>query len=642
MLAKLRSGSSPPNSPETETHGVTNGGSSPTLQSQMRAAKLKKRKPAKSISQIDKCASTPESCLQNTPVASTPPKDGDRTQTKPAVVPPKPNDATLSMGNSPTLGHRAFTIIRRPESFPSVNRHTSLQNIDSASTSKKTQKKETNKNQADRRLPGDTRGRKHSSRSRNSSADNHRASTYKLKKSPREPPSSAMRRRFSYTPPSPQNKPFEDSLAEEELKNLSIMATRIPDFSSAYESKNPSSSIQVTVVDQLPHQTSTSPTRTRSSIPRPISQIPPTIEERDVNEEFLLDQQEVMSYLQNTLLRLSSPAASPRTLVSDGGLPMTPPGTTSKPLQSDQPVAPDLIDKMISEFPYLLGEDDAKSIFQTEPLHLQGKSELYGLGSTPSTSSLSSSAAHIRTEFPPSPPQSEGRRSLDDSRVLMEELGLESDSMRSVVDAINRAVSSSSSLNYMDGCDNESISEESVCDGGESTSVTLNGERPWTFETIDADDDSVYNFTSPILRTGRASFAGVQYRNPALSRSASQVSKIAVVEDSDVPISEVLAERRRCKPELAPLVITPIVPGQYGPPIKRRQHLRGKGRLSSPMSARGGLDAVRPSLVKVVEEEVVEYTPIEEGEKGWIRQRRVSRGGDWIVVEREILKQGAI
>jgi hypothetical protein len=60
------------------------------------------------------------------------------------------------------------------------------------------------------------------------------------------------------------------------------------------------------------------------------------------------------------------------------------------------------------------------------------------------------------------------------------------------------------------------------------------------------------------------------------------------------------------------------------------------------MSARGGLDAVKTTLVKVVEEEVVEYTPIEEGRKGWMRQRRVSRGGDWVVVEREILKQGTI
>jgi hypothetical protein len=60
------------------------------------------------------------------------------------------------------------------------------------------------------------------------------------------------------------------------------------------------------------------------------------------------------------------------------------------------------------------------------------------------------------------------------------------------------------------------------------------------------------------------------------------------------------------------------------------------------MSARGGLDAVKPTLVKVIEEEVVEYTPIEEGKKGWVRQRRVSRGGDWIVLEREVLKRGTI
>jgi len=45
-------------------------------------------------------------------------------------------------------------------------------------------------------------------------------------------------------------------------------------------------------------------------------------------------------------------------------------------------------------------------------------------------------------------------------------------------------------------------------------------------------------------------------------------------------------------------------------------------------------------MVKVVEEEMVEYTPTEDN--GWMRQRRISRDGTWIVVEREILEKGAI
>jgi hypothetical protein len=69
-------------------------------------------------------------------------------------------------------------------------------------------------------------------------------------------------------------------------------------------------------------------------------------------------------------------------------------------------------------------------------------------------------------------------------------------------------------------------------------------------------------------------------------------------------------------------------------------------KWNSPSKTRpemcGGLDAMKPTFVKVVEE-MVEDTPVEEGEeKGWIRQWRVSRVGEWVVVERELIKGGAI
>lgn len=459
----------------------------------------------------------------------------------------------------------------------------------------------------------------------------------KLRKSPPTPPDS-VKRRYSSNPSSYQ-KPFgETTLSKEDIKNVSITATRVPDFSSE--------TVKVTVVDHLPHQTSSSPihTRARPTASRRYSSVPSTIIDNDVNEDFLLDQQEVLSYLQNSLFRPPSPVESPKTLASDGGLPLTPPVMKSTfPKRQDTITAnsTNFVEKMRSEFPYLLGDDDRSSIFETEPLQIKDKSDTFSLDfvTSPATTTFSQGG---RAVFPPSPPQSEARTSSERSNsITFDELGLESESMRSVVDAINRAVSSRSSFDYTDSYDNESLydTEEAVFQSADPA-------RPWTRLSdvaFDSDSDSVYNFTSPILRTGRASFIGVEETKPVLSRSASQVSHSTTLEDNDIPIAEVLAEKRRSRPQLSPLVITPIAPGQYGPPIQRRHHLRGKGKFSSPMSARGGLDAVKPTLVKVVEEEVVvEYTPIEEGKKGWMRQRRISRGGDWIVVEREILKQGTI
>lgn len=323
---------------------------------------------------------------------------------------------------------------------------------------------------------------------------------------------------------------------------------------------------------------------------------------------------------------------------------MTPPVTKPAfPKRQDTIMAKstDFIDKMRSEFPYLLGDDDSSSIFETQPLQIKDKSDTFSIEFVTSPTATTISQGGGRSVFPPSPPQSEARTSSErSSSIAFDDLGLESESMRSVVDAINRAVSSRSSFEYTDSYDNESL-----YDTEEVVARSADVARSWTRlsdVSFDSDSESLCNFTSPILRTGRASFIGMEETNPVISRSASQVSHNTTFDDSDIPIAEVLAEKRRSRPQLAPLVITPIAPGQYGPPIQRRHHLRGKGKFSSPMSSRGGLNAVKPTLVKVVEEEIVEYTPIDEGKKGWMRQRRVSRGGDWVVVEREILKQGTI
>jgi hypothetical protein len=211
--------------------------------------------------------------------------------------------------------------------------------------------------------------------------------------------------------------------------------------------------------------------------------------------------------------------------------------------------------------------------------------------------------------------------------------------MRSVIDAINRASSAHSSF------DSDTYDNDNTFIGGDPSLFTCEGERPWTRQSegeFDSDADSMFYYTAPILRTGKASHAGVEAGNPVVSRSASQVSNASILEDDDVPLDEVLAEKRRSRPELSPIIITPIAPGQYGPPLQRRKHLRGREKLSSPIPGRGGLGAVHPKLAKVIEDEVVEYTPIEEGEKGWMRQRRVSRHGDWVVLEQEILEPGAI
>jgi hypothetical protein len=471
------------------------------------------------------------------------------------------------------------------------------------------------------------------------STEDHRRPTRKLiKKStsddPSKSPNSSPKRRFSYSASSPN---ISQELSKEGFQHVSITATRVPEFSSAYESKMPSDTIQVTIVDRLPHQKSNSPSHRKfPSVSKPAN-IPPTIEEDDVNEEFLLEQEEVLSYLQNTLLLPTTPLDSPRTLtsVSDGGLPPTPPVTNPVFRDSISTASSTFIDDMMAEFPYLFG--DEKSILETQPLHPKDKSELYSLGPTPSGSSSSLPLPKIPTQFPPSPPQSEGRLSVD--RALLEELASESESMKSVVDAINRASSSRSSF------DTENSDEESLYDDDESSILPPEPQRPWTRDSdtrSDSDNESIRNFTAPILRTGRPSFQGTQSEKLMLTRSASEASKSTVFEDGDIPIAEVLAEKRRNKPQLAPLVITPIAPGQYGPPLQRRQHLRGRGKFSSPTSARGGFEGVKPTMIKVVDEEVVEYTPIEEGEKGWMRLRRVSRGGKWVTVEREVLKQGAI
>ena len=632
MLAKLRSSTSPLNSPAAETN--LTGGNNTTVQDR-RASKLKKRKLFKSIHPLDKRASAPDlsswsnlypSISSSTTANPTPARDFSEPYVSSPVVEQVSVPKHLSLQPAKSVGY----IDRHRHPSPAI----SLEETGSVEIPEESEKIISPSDGDAATFIQTQPSMQYTRNSECPGADARRHST-KLRKNPPTQPDS-VKRRYSYTPP-PQRKPLpETTLSEEDIKNLSITATRVPDFSSE--------AVNVTVVDHLPHQTFTPPTRTRTrpNTSRRHSSVPSTIIENDVNEEFLLDQLEVISYLQNSLFQPPSPAESPKALASDGGLPLTPPvAKPTFPKRQDTIMAKstEFVDKMRSEFPYLLGNDDSTSIFETEPLKINDKFDNCGVGYV--TSPVTSTLSHgTRSIFPPSPPQSEARTSSEHSLRAFDELGLESESMRSVVDAINRAVSSRSSFDYADSYDNESL-----YDTDEDVFQSADVPRPWTRQSdasFDGDGDSVYNFTSPILRTGRASFLGVEETNPVLSRSASQVSQSTTFEDSDIPIAEVLAEKRRSRPQLTPLVIAPIAPGQYGPPPRRRQHLRGKGKLSLAMSARGGFDAVKPTLVKVVEEEIVEYTPIEEGRKGWLRQRRVSRGGDWIVVEREILKQGTI
>ena len=366
MLAKLRSSPSQPNSPETETKAASNMGSN----ADPRKAKLKKRKKAKS-SPLDKRASAIEFSSSKSSLVSSSPTNVSSKESFAAVCPLKSNEPD----EITQAAHCDLNANHHPDIIAAPHQNTSSINAppQTGSTSP-VDKAESPINKVNGTLFPVTDEPKPRRR---------RYSTCRLKKTPSEStvisPLSAMKRRFSYSPAS-TNSTSDYSILEEELKRISITATRIPDFSSVYETdKIPSPAVQVTIVDQLPHQKSTSPMCWRSSVSsRRFSKIPPTIAERDINEEFLLEQQEVMSYLQNTLLCRISPVSSPKLAASDGGLPITPPVTKPTFQQPPKPInSADFIDEMISEFPYLLGNDDMKSILDTQPLQLRDKSKLY-------------------------------------------------------------------------------------------------------------------------------------------------------------------------------------------------------------------------------------------------------------------------
>lgn len=658
MFAKLRSSNSHQKSSAsvgngvTEANGGTHKGSKPnTTQSPERITKLKKRKSAiLVVKEIKEPAAEEEEELVEPSLKklAAPAKNTDAVRTvndtqaipfgayetefrllsdkrtKPTVV-PDPNIITPNRDTLPAFDLRRENLV--PPSIPLTD---------------KTSSARTSRDKTDENIrPSLDEAR------RRSSLDLSRPDARKLVKKPSSEESSqdsakksmsAIKRRFSYNPTSSPScagiSSPEQGLSEDEIRRLSITATRIPEFSSAYESKNPSPAIQVTIVDHLPHQ--------KPFPERRLFRRPSTIAESDVNEELLEEQEEVLSYLHNPFYT-SPTVASSSTIFSNVNSPQTPQSSNFIPPQRQASISASsarFVGSMMAEFPYLLGGDDP-FLPTTQPLRTN--SDMHGLGiMTPaaSGSSVSSKQYIPPTNFPPSPPQSSGRASFDtQSRAILDELASESRSMKSVVDAINKACTPRSSFDYTD-YDDESIyeyDEESMVLPPEQIQPAKPAvPQP---EILESDAESIFDFASPILRSGRSSLQGSQLSNE-LSRSPSQSSKITVFEDDT--ISEVLAEKRRSKPTLAPLVITPISPGQYGPPLQRRHHLRGKGKLSSPMSARGGFEGIKPTLVKVVEEEIVEYTPIEEGEKGWVRQRRVSRGGDWIVVEREILGQGTI
>jgi len=655
MLAKLGLGGSQPNSPFTEGDNSIAKASLETEKG--RVARLKKRKGVKSDQKVDKRFSMPDFRQLGVPSGS---ENGARirAQVRSVSMPTATEEviAAVESTSEQAVPHRATTMTRRPINATLIDRSVLLP--DSSVRSERPPPFETKpkrvptapprqKSLSVLERPGYTLPQPEEppyGRPR-PTADPRRTHTGKLKKpapsssSDSMSPLSAIKRRFSYASPASNS-----GLSLEEMKTVSIQATRIPEFSSAYDSKVPSPAVQVTIVDQLPHQkAASSPVRLLSmNSPNRLQSLAPVaedVETRSVNEEFLLDQEEVLSYLQNNLCRAPAPLeiSSPPTTASDRGLPDTPPFTKSDFTSEERPIDPSaIIDELCSGFSYLL-DKDSLSIFKTEPLDLDQKmGEYYGLGLTPDGSSISSGTRPVHTEFPPSPPQSEGRPCSDlYTQVMLEELAIDSDSIRSVVDAINKASSGRSSFEYSD---NDETEEE---DDDDNASNLAPPRRPGTALSFETDVDSIFRYSAPILRTGRSSYPGLEFGKPKPARSPSQASRLTFLDDGE--IVEVLAEQKRVKPELAPIITTPITPGQYGPPIKRRSHLRGRGQMSSPMSARGGLDAVKPTFVKVVEEEMVEYTPIEEGaDKGWLRQRRVSRAGEWVVVERELLAQGAI
>jgi hypothetical protein len=211
--------------------------------------------------------------------------------------------------------------------------------------------------------------------------------------------------------------------------------------------------------------------------------------------------------------------------------------------------------------------------------------------------------------------------------------------MRSVVDAINNACTPRTSFDYTDygSIYDFDDSESSILPSDQQLPFSSQGDDSYqdneSYQQQD-DNDSIYSFAAPILRNARSSY---QTTSSNLSRSSSQSteSKSSTTNLNNGGGGGGGGGVKIRKPNLPPLITASISSGNYGPSLKRRSHVRGKRSVSSPISA-----TVHPTLVKVVEEEMMEYTPIED--KGWMRQRRVSRDGTWIVVEREILEKGLI
>jgi hypothetical protein len=642
MLARLKFNSSATNCNKSDKRNSVVAQQKPKSASpsqEKQSAKLKKRKLPQSVIK-EEPVTTPDTTSPTSSTQPLPTKAGADFASLPSVA---PRDARLAKAATPTFS--VFETEFRPTAVPKAETTISDEEIttpdrqalpiydlrrDNSPTTIVFKGDETGIEKEVGSLIFSSNTSNSNSRKLNrASTESHPSMPRKLVKKPPSDtsgasPLSAIKRRFTYTAGITGPSTIEEEISEADIRRLSIQATRSPEFSPSSDSSKP---VPVTIVDSLPHQKSSSPTRNR--VHRRLSSVPSTIAESEVNEEFLLEQEEVLSYLQNSLLAPPSPLHSLHSLNSDGGLPNTPPPNQTSLSRQDSIAKStrSFVGSMVAEFPYLFGDDPTLPVPETEPLQPKISTDLYGLGLHAATTT-SLPLPHRPTEFPPSPPQSERQASIDTSRAILDELASESTSMRSVVDAINRAASPRSSFDYTD-YDNESIYEEPP---------EFDIPRPMTLG-IEGDAESVYEFSAPVLRNGRA-LQDIDDA-PSLFRNDSVGSRATEFEDT-TPLAQIIAEKRRAKPSLAPLVITPIAPGQYGPPLQRRQHFRGRSRIGSPQSAKFK-DKPKPTLVKVVEEEVVEYTPIEEGEeKGWMKQRRVSRGGDWVVVEREILSQSAI
>src|SRR5208282_3633195 len=194
MLAKLRSSASQLNSPKTEANAVSNESSN----AHSRTAKLRKRKKAKSASQLDKRASAIEFSSSKSSLVPPSPTNVSSEKSDAAVGPLKSNEPVEITQPS----HRDLIIKRNPDSIAAPHQNTSSINAPPQTDSTSTvQKANSDTDQGNGNLS--PRIDEPKPRRRRPRSDTHRYSTCMFKRSPAESlamsPLSALKRRFSYS-----------------------------------------------------------------------------------------------------------------------------------------------------------------------------------------------------------------------------------------------------------------------------------------------------------------------------------------------------------------------------------------------------------------------------------------------------------